>query len=96
MSFIGSNRTYVRLRDSAAPTPKGEPVRRPVEVEKRAYGRIFKGCGMQADYDATTKLGEGTFGYGSLFIDLSGHSLIINFAVRCIKRSRKRPVLPSP
>ncbi|KIM59118.1 hypothetical protein SCLCIDRAFT_126775 [Scleroderma citrinum Foug A] len=26
------------------------------------YGRTFEGCGRQSDYDATTKLGEGTFG----------------------------------
>ncbi|TRM60326.1 kinase-like domain-containing protein [Schizophyllum amplum] len=32
------------------------------EAEKDAYGRVFAGCGMQADYEVTTKLGEGTFG----------------------------------
>lgn len=28
-----------------------------------AYGREFVGCGVQSDYDLTTKLGEGTFGF---------------------------------
>jgi serine/threonine-protein kinase BUR1 len=40
-----------------------EPVHRSREEEQKAYGRIFIGCGRQDDYDATTKLGEGTFGY---------------------------------
>ncbi|EEB99486.1 hypothetical protein MPER_00830 [Moniliophthora perniciosa FA553] len=26
------------------------------------FGRLLKGCGLQEDYEATTKLGEGTFG----------------------------------
>ncbi|KAJ7138530.1 kinase-like domain-containing protein [Mycena crocata] len=30
--------------------------------EEKAYGRVFKGCGYQGDYQVTTKLGEGTFG----------------------------------
>lgn len=41
---------------------KREPVRRSRKEEFEAYGRSFEGCGMQGDYDVTTKLGEGTFG----------------------------------
>lgn len=41
---------------------KREPVRRSRKEEYEAYGRTFEGCGMQSDYDVTTKLGEGTFG----------------------------------
>ena len=41
---------------------KRTPVRRSRKEEYEAYGRSFEGCGMQADYDVTTKLGEGTFG----------------------------------
>lgn len=37
-------------------------VRRSPEEEIKAYGRKFEGCGLQSDYDVTTKLGEGTFG----------------------------------
>ncbi|KAJ3842637.1 kinase-like domain-containing protein [Lentinula raphanica] len=36
--------------------------RRTREEEKVAFGRVFEGCGVKADYEATTKLGEGTFG----------------------------------
>ncbi|KAJ3893590.1 Pkinase-domain-containing protein, partial [Lentinula edodes] len=36
--------------------------RRTREEEKQAFGRVFEGCGVKADYEATTKLGEGTFG----------------------------------
>ncbi|PPQ88532.1 hypothetical protein CVT25_009912 [Psilocybe cyanescens] len=36
--------------------------RRPVKLETQAYGHGFVGCGLQSDYEATTKLGEGTFG----------------------------------
>ncbi|KAJ3853672.1 kinase-like domain-containing protein [Lentinula lateritia] len=36
--------------------------RRPREEEKKAFGRVFEGCGVKTDYEATTKLGEGTFG----------------------------------
>ncbi|KIM85680.1 hypothetical protein PILCRDRAFT_776743 [Piloderma croceum F 1598] len=41
---------------------KRAPVRRSRKEECEAYGRPFEGCGMQSDYDVTTKLGEGTFG----------------------------------
>jgi serine/threonine-protein kinase BUR1 len=48
---------------------KREPVRRTRKEEYEAYGRSFEGCGMQSEYDVTTKLGEGTFGwvYASFF-----------------------------
>ena len=39
-----------------------EPVQRSRKEEMAVYGRSFEGCGRQSDYDATTKLGEGTFG----------------------------------
>lgn len=39
--------------------------RRPQKAEMLAYGHSFVGCGLQSDYEATTKLGEGTFGYVS-------------------------------
>lgn len=42
---------------------KREIVRRSVRLEIDAYGRSFTGCGLHADYDLITKLGEGTFGY---------------------------------
>lgn len=44
------------------PVRKREPVRRSRKEEVEAYGHAFDGCGMQADYSVTTKLGEGTFG----------------------------------
>jgi serine/threonine-protein kinase BUR1 len=42
---------------------KPAPPRRSQIEEENAYGRVFKGCGNQHDYQITTKLGEGTFGY---------------------------------
>jgi serine/threonine-protein kinase BUR1 len=42
---------------------KREPVHRSREEEEKIYGRKFVGCGRQSDYEVTTKLGEGTFGY---------------------------------
>ncbi|KAJ6571852.1 kinase-like domain-containing protein [Mycena capillaripes] len=36
--------------------------RRSQREEEKAYGRVFKGCGNQNEYQVTTKLGEGTFG----------------------------------
>ncbi|KXN91809.1 putative cyclin-dependent kinase 9 [Leucoagaricus sp. SymC.cos] len=44
------------------PVRKRQIMRRTVKQEIDAYGREFFGCGHQADYDLTTKLGEGTFG----------------------------------
>lgn len=45
------------------PRPIRPPLRRTREEECKAYGRTFVGSGQQDDYDAMTKLGEGTFGY---------------------------------
>ncbi|KAH9985600.1 kinase-like domain-containing protein [Russula vinacea] len=44
------------------PRPIRPPLRRTREEEHKAYGRTFVGSGQQDDYDAMTKLGEGTFG----------------------------------
>ncbi|KAF5383263.1 hypothetical protein D9615_005069 [Tricholomella constricta] len=44
------------------PVRKREPVRRSKKEEMELYGRAFEGCGIQSDYEVTTKLGEGTFG----------------------------------
>ncbi len=45
-----------------------KPVQRTREEEKALYGRIFRGCGMQSDYDVINKLGEGTFGCVYVFL----------------------------
>lgn len=45
------------------PRPSRPPLRRTREEEYKAYGRTFVGSGQQDDYDAMTKLGEGTFGH---------------------------------
>jgi serine/threonine-protein kinase BUR1 len=50
---------------------KRMPVRRSRKEEYEAYGRSFEGCGMQQDYDVTTKLGEGTFGSVYVFTSSS-------------------------
>ncbi|KAH9039616.1 kinase-like domain-containing protein [Lactarius pseudohatsudake] len=42
--------------------PLRPPLRRSREEEYKAYGRTFVGSGQHDDYDAMTKLGEGTFG----------------------------------
>ncbi|KAG2111801.1 Pkinase-domain-containing protein [Suillus cothurnatus] len=47
---------------SAEHKRKRVPVQRTRKQEQEAYGHIFLGCGQQSDYDATAKLGEGTFG----------------------------------
>ena len=55
---------------------KRTPVHRTRKQELEAYGRVFLGCGQQCDYDATAKLGEGTFGYVSVFdplVDATAH-----------------------
>lgn len=44
-----------------------EVLRRPQKQEIQAYGHKFIGCGLQSDYDVTTKLGEGTFGFVVFF-----------------------------
>ncbi|KAI3602859.1 cmgc cdk cdk9 protein kinase [Moniliophthora roreri] len=42
---------------------KRRPAYQPSKKEEmQRFGRLLKGCGMQEDYEATTKLGEGTFG----------------------------------
>lgn len=59
-------------KDSDGPRPnllrKREPVRRTQKQEVQAYGHKFIGCGLQSDYDVTTKLGEGTFGFVITFL----------------------------
>ena len=47
--------------------PIRPPLRRTREEEYKAYGRTFVGSGQQDDYDAMTKLGEGTFGHVLFF-----------------------------
>ena len=47
---------------------KREPIRRTQKQEVQAYGHKFVGCGLQSDYDVTTKLGEGTFGFVVVFL----------------------------
>lgn len=42
---------------------KRDPVQRSRKEEMEAYRRTFGGCGKQSDYNVTTKVGEGTFGY---------------------------------
>ena len=42
--------------------------RRTQKQEVQAYGHKFIGCGLQSDYDVTTKLGEGTFGFVVFFL----------------------------
>ncbi len=53
--------------------PRRKPVQRTREEEMTAYGRVFQGCGQQSDYEVTTKLGEGTFGYIILLFDRGVH-----------------------
>lgn len=52
-----------RLSSSQPSRPLRPPLRRSREEEYKAYGRTFVGSGQHDDYDAMTKLGEGTFGY---------------------------------
>ena len=47
---------------------RNPPARRTQKQEVQAYGHKFIGCGQQSDYDVTTKLGEGTFGFVVLFL----------------------------
>ena len=51
---------------------RNPPARRTQKQEVQAYGHKFIGCGLQSDYDVTTKLGEGTFGFVVFF--LSNHT----------------------
>lgn len=52
-----------RLSSSQPSRPLRPPLRRAREEEYKAYGRTFVGSGQHDDYDAMTKLGEGTFGH---------------------------------
>jgi serine/threonine-protein kinase BUR1 len=55
--------TQTALAPGGPPTPAPPPpAQRTREEEKAAYGRVFTGCGLRADYELATKLGEGTFG----------------------------------
>jgi serine/threonine-protein kinase BUR1 len=38
------------------------------EMPVNVFGHKFVGCGLQSDYDVTTKLGEGTFGFVVVFL----------------------------
>ena len=58
-----SQRALAPKANDARRKQKREPVHRSREDEQKAYGRMFVGCGRQEDYDVTTKLGEGTFGF---------------------------------
>ena len=51
------------LSSSQPSRPLRPPLRRSREEEYKAYGRTFVGSGQHDDYDAMTKLGEGTFGH---------------------------------
>lgn len=51
---------------------KREPVERSRKEDMEAYGRTFEGCGKQSDYNVTTKVGEGTFGYVIFVVWLCG------------------------
>jgi hypothetical protein len=74
-------------------TRKRPPQRRSQIEEEKAYGRVFKGCGYQNDYQVTTKLGEGTFGCASIFF--RDERLIAEIAARFTKPYTPRPAAPS-
>ncbi|KIJ14604.1 hypothetical protein PAXINDRAFT_134877 [Paxillus involutus ATCC 200175] len=62
----------------AAGRKEREPVQRTRKEEMEAYGRTFEGCGMQKDYNVTTKLGEGTFGEVHKAVQVStGHAVAL-------------------
>ncbi|KAI0322960.1 kinase-like domain-containing protein [Amylostereum chailletii] len=50
------------LKHITIPKPKRVGMPRSRQDEAKVYGRYFVGCSQQEDYDAMTKLGEGTFG----------------------------------
>lgn len=50
------------------------PARRSQKVEMHAYDHGFIGCGLKSDYEATTKLGEGTFGCVTLLPSIVHYS----------------------
>jgi serine/threonine-protein kinase BUR1 len=65
---------------SVAQRQRREPVQRSRAEEEKAYGRTFEGCGQQSDYEVTTKLGEGTFGFVLItFLLFSGHAFLTFF-----------------
>jgi serine/threonine-protein kinase BUR1 len=64
---------------------KRMPVRRSRKEEYEAYGRSFGGCGMQSDYNVTTKLGEGTFGSVNVFHPLKFCLSHFLFTEKCTK-----------
>jgi serine/threonine-protein kinase BUR1 len=49
-------------RQDTPKKPRRAPVKRTPSEERRAYERVFVGCGSMDAYDVTTKVGEGTFG----------------------------------
>jgi hypothetical protein len=58
-----TSKTNEKFSEHQLPRPIRPPLRRTREEEYKAFGRNFVGSGQQDDYDAMTKLGEGTFGY---------------------------------
>lgn len=71
----------------AAAEPEEGELRRAVRDESQAYGRQFRGCGRQSDYDLTTKLGEGTFGsVGLLFHDSQAHYFLSSEVHKAIQK----------
>ena len=79
-SFVGEKRevpvnVFERFEEESARKVREEPrrhrsprARRTQKQEVQAYGHKFVGCGLQSDYDVTTKLGEGTFGFVVVFL----------------------------
>ena len=61
--------------------------------EVQLYGHGFTGCGKQADYETTTKLGEGTFGF-AFSTPMISSALTINAIAKCTKPFIK-PLVPS-
>jgi len=64
---------------------KREPVRKTQKQELQAYGHKFVGCGLQSDYDVTTKLGEGTFGFVIVCLSKYTETYLFIPEVRCIR-----------
>ncbi|KIP11898.1 hypothetical protein PHLGIDRAFT_33171 [Phlebiopsis gigantea 11061_1 CR5-6] len=57
-----SNGESSGLHQPLSSLQRRKPIHRTREEEQDVYGKIFKGCGLQSDYDLLKKLGEGTFG----------------------------------
>ncbi|KAJ8087290.1 serine/threonine protein kinase, CMGC, CDC2/CDK sub [Marasmius tenuissimus] len=67
--------------------------------EEERFGHALNGCGRQDDYEATTKLGEGTFGYEFLllfFFACDGCSDASSTPVRSTKPFRRTAIKPLP